>query len=77
MIAYISGIQGGDDDVDDLWLIGFGGSAADMVPIGILAVFVDVEIHIMGVVIHCGVLSGVKRSPVIAEFEGNGLAEKI
>ena len=69
--AYVSLVDGLDDDVDHLRLVGGGGSAANMVPIGVLAVFVDVEIHVMGVVIHGCVLAWVERSPVVAEVEGD------
>lgn len=41
-----------------------------MVPIRVLTVFVEVKVHVMGVVIHGGMLARVKRCPVVAEIEG-------
>lgn len=67
---YVSLVDGLDDDVDDLGLVCLGGSAADVVPIRVLTVFVEVKVHVMRVVIHGGMLARVKRCPVVAEIEG-------
>lgn len=42
-----------------------------MVPIWVLTVFVEVEVHVMRVVIHGGMLARVQRRPVVAEVEGD------
>lgn len=75
-MRYVAGVERGDEDIDDLWLVGLGSSAAYVVPVGVLAVFVEVEIHIVRVVIHGGVLARVQGSPVVAEFISHCLAEQ-
>lgn len=76
-MRYVARVERGDEDIEDLRLVGLGGSAAEVVPVGVLAVFVEVEIHIVRVVIHGGVLARVQRRPVVAEFEGQRLAQQL
>jgi len=40
-----------------------------MIPIGILTKVVEVDVYVVNVVTHGGVLAGIKRCPVVAETE--------
>lgn len=65
MEVYVAGINGGDNNVNDLGFVGASGDAANVNPIGILSVFVQVQIHVMNVVVHGGVFSRIERCPAV------------
>jgi hypothetical protein len=69
---YVASGEGGGEEGEDLRLVGAGRLAADVDPVGVMTVFVEVQIHGMRVVVHGGVLAGVHGRPVHAETVGDG-----
>lgn len=59
-----------------MWLIGLGGSAADVVPVGIVTVIIEIEVDVVGVMVHGGMLAWVKWRPVVAETESHCLLKQ-
>lgn len=64
---YISLVESLNEDIDDLRFVGASGCAANPMKVFILTVFVEIEIHVMDVVVHGVVLSWVERGPIYAE----------
>ena len=75
-MSYVALVDGADQDADNLRFIGAGGHTAVVPEVGILSIVPEVDVHVVGVVVHGGVLAGVQESHTPAEVIGGGAGEQ-